>query len=51
MFIIHRLKDGTQLDDISGHVVKMDEAKAVYALLDKIVRENARKKETEENYD
>jgi hypothetical protein len=26
----------------------MDEAKAVYALLDKIVRENARKKETEE---
>ena len=48
MIITHRLKDGTQLDDISGHVVKMAEAKAVYALLDKINRETARLKETEE---
>lgn len=48
MVITHRLKDGTQLDDITGHVVKIDEAKAVYALLDKINRETARQKRTEE---
>lgn len=48
MVILHRLKDGTQLDDISGHVVKMAEAKAVYDLLDRIYRETARKKGTEE---
>ena len=49
MVITHRLKDGTQLDDISGHVVKMADAKPVYDLLDKINRETARQKETEGN--
>lgn len=34
--IKHVLKDGTILDDISGHVVKKDEAKQFYLILGKI---------------
>lgn len=30
------LKDGTVLKDITGHVVKVEEADVVYAILDKI---------------
>lgn len=32
----HILKDGTELHDISGHVVKRQDAKAVYALIERI---------------
>ena len=32
----HILKDGTEVKDITGHVVKMDDARAVYVLLDHI---------------
>lgn len=41
--VIHVLKDGTVLDDITGHVVKMEDAKVVYEILDKINRERGEK--------
>ena len=36
MTIKHILKDGTVLDDISGHVVKMEDAKQFYLILGRI---------------
>ena len=32
----HILKDGTVLADITGHIVKMEDAKATYELMNKI---------------
>lgn len=32
--VIHYLKDGTRLEDISGHIVKMADAEIVYKLMD-----------------
>lgn len=40
--IKHVFKDGTVKEDIRGHVVKMDDAKAVYALMDSM--NNSRKR-------
>lgn len=37
--ITHIMKDGTVLEDITGHVVKVEDAEPVYRLLDKINRE------------
>ena len=34
--IFHVMKSGTQISDISGHVVKIDQAAALYALMDAI---------------
>jgi hypothetical protein len=34
--IKHVLKDGSVLDDITGHVVKQDDAKIIYRLIDSI---------------
>jgi hypothetical protein len=34
--IKHILKDGTVLTDISGHIVKEEDAKNAYSLMDKI---------------
>lgn len=42
----HILKDGTVLDDITGHVVKMEDARVVYELLDKINQERGEKNVT-----
>lgn len=42
----HILKDGTVLDDITGHVVKMEDARMVYELLDKINQERGEKNDT-----
>lgn len=36
MTIKHILKDGTVLKDIRGHVVKMEDAKSIYSLMDKM---------------
>ena len=36
MKIHHILKDGTRTDDISGHVVKMQDAESVYNLIGKM---------------
>jgi hypothetical protein len=34
--VIHILKDGTRLEDISGHIVRIQEAETVYKLMDSI---------------
>lgn len=43
MTIRHILKDGTVLENVSGHIVKMKDAKALYDLMDRI-NENANRK-------
>lgn len=42
MTIHHILKDGTALDDIKGHVVRMDDARNVYAIMDRINKKGQR---------
>lgn len=42
----HVLKDGTVLEDITGHVVKEADCPMVYALLERIERERNEEKET-----
>ena len=32
----HVLKDGTCIDNIEGHVVKVEDAKVLYALIDEL---------------
>lgn len=34
--VIHILKDGTQVDDIAGHIVRKEDAAPVYTLMDEI---------------
>ncbi len=34
--ITHILKDGTVIKDIRGHVVKIEDAKSIYSLMDKM---------------
>lgn len=36
MKIHHVLKDGTRMDDISGHVVRVQDAESVYSLIAKM---------------
>lgn len=36
--VIHILKDGTRLDDIAGHIVRIRDAETVYKLMDSINR-------------
>lgn len=45
--VTHVLKDGTRLDDITGHVVRVQDAEVVYNLMIEINRR--RKHETENN--
>lgn len=37
--ITHVLKDGTVLEDITGHVIKQDDASMVYQIIEQIERE------------
>ena len=39
----HILKDGTVLTDITGHIVRIEDAEAVYQLMDKLNEERGRK--------
>lgn len=43
MAVIHVLKDGTVLKDITGHVVKEKDAPSVYALMEKMKGKGKRK--------
>jgi hypothetical protein len=43
MMVKHVLKDGTVLNDITGHVVKKEDVKGIYALIDEINQKRARK--------
>lgn len=45
MIVTHVLKDGTVLPDITGHIVKRSDAKAVYDLMEQINKKQLRKKE------
>lgn len=42
MPIIHILRDNRKVNDISGYVVKVEEAKSVYQLIDKINQRGGR---------
>lgn len=41
MRVIHILKDGSQVEDITGHVVKMDDAAPLYNLIREINRKSS----------
>lgn len=43
MRVIHVLKDGSEIDDITGHVVKMDDAGTLYSLIREINRKSEKK--------
>lgn len=43
--VIHILKDGTVLEDITGHVVKKEDAPMAYALIDQMNDERKKKNE------
>lgn len=43
MSVIHILKDGTRLDSIRGHVVRMADAEQAYMVLDAINRKIKKK--------
>ena len=45
--IYHILKDGTVLEDITGHVVQVEDAEPVYRLM-RAINERATAKEREE---
>ena len=45
--VTHVLKDGTRLDDVTGHVVRFQDAEVVYNLMIEINRR--RKDETKNN--
>lgn len=36
MNIIHILKDGSRIEDITGHVVKIEEAESLYSMFRRI---------------
>lgn len=43
MGVTHILKDGSIVKDITGHVVRMEDAGPLYQLIDKINREGSKK--------
>lgn len=43
MAVIHILKDGTQLKDITGHVIRMTDAESFYSLLDAVNKRKTKK--------
>lgn len=49
MAVIHILKDGRIVDDITGHIVKMEDAEPLYNLMQRINDEYAAKKRRKEN--
>lgn len=44
MSVVHILKDGSIVKDITGHVVRMEDAGPLYDLIDRINRERSKKK-------
>ena len=47
--IIHILKDGTVKNDISGHVVKIEDAEPLYQLIENISKKKHESKKEREN--
>ena len=48
MKVIHILKDGSVVDDITGHVVRMEDASALYGLIDSMNRQSRNSKEVKQ---
>lgn len=44
MGVVHILRDGSIVKDITGHVVRMEDAGPLYDLIDSINREGSQKK-------
>lgn len=44
MAVIHILKDGSIVEDITGHVVRMEDALPLYQLIDSINRNGSKRK-------
>lgn len=44
MRVIHILKDGSEVEDITGHVVKMEDAGTLYNMIRDINRKSGKKK-------
>lgn len=44
MAVIHILKDGSIVKDITGHVVRVEDAGPLYQLIDSINRKGSKKK-------
>lgn len=44
MAVTHVLRDGTVLKEITGHIVKMEEAKAIYNLIESLNKRKEVKK-------
>ena len=44
--IRHILKDGTEVPDITGHVIKAKEHVVLYEIIDRIAKEERKKHET-----
>lgn len=42
MSVIHILKDGTQVKDITGYVIHVDESSPLYHVIDSINRGNSK---------
>ena len=36
--VIHILKDGTRIDDLTGHVIRQEDAKGIRAIIEEIER-------------
>lgn len=47
--VLHVLKDGTVLHDIDGHVVKVNDARFIYSLIDKMNQRTTRQKGDEKH--
>lgn len=47
MAVTHVLKDGTVLKDINGHVVRIEDARVIYEILDRINKEKQKGAENE----
>ena len=43
MGVVHILKDGSVVKDITGHVVRMEDAGPLYDLIDRINRNGSKK--------
>lgn len=44
MRVIHILKDGSVVNDITGHVVRIEDAEPLYHLMDSINQQRVRRK-------
>ena len=51
MAVIHILKDGSIVEDITGHVVKIEDAKTLYQLIDGINRNGFKTVHSEKSYE